>query len=184
MRFLTKILAGVAVAAMMTGTAMAADANPAALPSPVPTVPPPTTSFAWAGPYVGAYGGYNTHIPPGAAGILAGYNFNTGKFVIGIEAQFGVFFPSGGGPPGPDAEASINLRTGYLITDRLLAYGVAGVGTVFCCGFPYWSAGGGAEFAIGSKISVFAEARAFNGFGVAPPVGLMLRGGINLHIGH
>ena len=64
----------------------------------------------------------------------------------------------------------------------MLAYGTAGIGTVFCCGFTYWVAGGGVELGLGERLSVFGEARVFEGFDPGFFPGFMLRAGINFHL--
>lgn len=172
-------LAGAVGSILIASAAMAADLPPPVV-APAPPPPMAAPAFDWGGVYYGVYGGYNTGIPPGAAGVLVGYNFVRGNFLGGVEARLGGFFP-GLGPTGFDFEGSVNARVGFLLRDRLNIYGVAGIGHVFCCDFTYWSAGGGLEIAAGSRVSLFAEGRAFNDFtGLGPP-GLMIRGGVNLH---
>src|SRR5262245_16727848 len=53
-----KLLGGIAVAALMTGSAIAADMAPRPAPAPVVKAPPPVYVFSWTGFYVGANAGY------------------------------------------------------------------------------------------------------------------------------
>ncbi|MBO0905317.1 outer membrane protein [Jiella sonneratiae] len=82
------------------GRAMAADAiyeQPAYAPSPEA---PSSPVYVWSGPYAGAFVGYNfTHFEDAGnvtfsadgvvGGVYAGYNFDTGPVVYGIEADIG-----------------------------------------------------------------------------------------------
>lgn len=103
-------------------------------------------------------------IPPGAAGVTAGFNIVRNRLLFGAEVRVGDFFP-GEAPSGFDIHVEGLGRAGFLIGDRLLAYGAGGVGTVFCCcGFTYWIAGGGLEVGLGERLSIFGEGRVFGPF--------------------
>jgi outer membrane immunogenic protein len=173
-------IAALAVAVVATGAAAAADL---AVPAPVPVykAPPPVVS-GWGGFYVGAHGGYgwgNTSVevpalPPilqsfhaqlwnldahpqgGLFGGHAGYNWQFGSFVAGVEGDYSAadLYTSGSSgmytffncPPCSidhgaltrsakfDALASGRVRLGYTVLPNLLAYGTGGAGwshTVF-----------------------------------------------------
>lgn len=174
-------LAAGALALAISGTAaVAADVAPLVVPPVAPVViAPAVPSFDWSGLYVGIYGGFNRGIPPGAVGATAGFNIVNGRLLFGAEARLGGFFP---GEAGFDVHLEGLGRAGLLIGDRTLAYGTAGVGTVFCCSFTYWFAGGGVELGLGERLSVFGEARVFDDVGGGFFPSLMLRTGINLHL--
>jgi len=83
------LVAGVALA---TGTASAADLNRGYYKGPAYAPPPP---YSWVGPYIGANLGFqwgeitgNPTEPTGiAGGLQAGYNWQSGQFVFGGEAD-------------------------------------------------------------------------------------------------
>jgi outer membrane immunogenic protein len=60
------------------------------------TVPQPLGTYSWAGPYIGANIGYqwgevsNSGVEPDGlnGGIQGGYNWQSGQFVFGLEADF------------------------------------------------------------------------------------------------
>lgn len=89
------VLGAAAVAvALSAGTAGAADIQRRG-PQPYYTAPAPIGAYSWAGPYIGANIGYqwgyttnNPTEPSGiAGGLQAGYNWQTGQFVFGGEAD-------------------------------------------------------------------------------------------------
>src|SRR5262245_15816379 len=111
MKLTTRILAGLAGTMLLTtgwaATSMAADAPiviPAPPPAPPPVPLPPVAAFS--GPYVGGivgighgdklwdntpYGPWGTteHAVSGLlAGVEAGYRFQTGNFVFGVEGDW------------------------------------------------------------------------------------------------
>ena len=154
--------------------ANAADLTPimVSAPPPPPSIPAPT--FDWAGPYIGAYGGYTFGFGFGQAGLQAGYNFVMGGGLLaGIEAQAGVAFGGGLG-----LEGDLNGRLGYILGGNFLLFGEAGLGII--SGTPIYTAGGGMEVAVGQSVSVFAEAKAMGtiGGGIG---GLTVQGGLNWH---
>lgn len=153
--------------------AQAADLTPIMVSAPPP--PPPTIAapmFNWAGPYIGAYGGYAFDYTFWQAGVQAGYNFLMGGFLAGVEAQAGVAF--GGGFA---FEGDLNARLGYLLGSNLLLYGEGGLGWI---GAPIFTAGGGVELGVGPAMSVFAEAKAMGTFGGGFG-GVTVQGGMNWH---
>ena len=137
-------LRSVAVAAGLTamlgaGTAYAADVvyqEPAA-PAPIEMAPIST----WAGPYAGLTAGYGfAGTTTGAAGGtmttngwlfggFAGYNWQSGGFVYGLEADLG--YNGMNGFNGTTLvrhglEGSLRARLGYAATDNMLLYATAG----------------------------------------------------------
>lgn len=81
-------------------------------------------SSIWQGLYGGVHLGYGD--AGRTDGILGGgqlgYNWQVSRFVYGLEADFSVTDTS------VDWLASARGRAGFLLDDRLLAYGTAGIG--------------------------------------------------------
>jgi outer membrane immunogenic protein len=172
----------------VAGGAFAADAV-------VYEAPPETiVGYSWTGAYVGVQGGYawadtDVSVPlvpfadtfdvdGGFVGALAGFNYQMGSFVGGIEADvnkawidetlnvdgFGV-----------DAEldwfASIRGRAGFAF-DRTMIFGTAGVAfagadinSIFGgenIDFTGWTAGGGVEHAVTDNITIRGEYRYYD----------------------
>jgi outer membrane immunogenic protein len=153
------------------GLAVAADvlvrSAPAPAPPPAPFAAPPAYVPDWIGFYIGIHGGGGTAhssfdqgffdstvpflVPPnvspsgGIGGAQAGYNWQWGQVVGGVEIDFSVadlnqtstfFVPSVVGPS-PftlshevkiDQLASTRARLGYVIWPDLLLFGTAGIG--------------------------------------------------------
>ena len=149
---------------VLTGSALAADL-------PVVKAPPPVIA-SWAGFYLGVHGGYGwkrddfslseadfflTTPPPsingvrsqgGVFGAHAGYNWQFGRIVTGLEIDFSatdikgsngvsetVAVPGVGSLSTSDALdenvrylGSTRARLGWLATDQVLLYGTAGLG--------------------------------------------------------
>jgi outer membrane immunogenic protein len=103
-------------------------------------------NFSWTGGYVGIQGGYGwTHAKfsqgpffdkenfnGGLLGAHAGYNFQNGSFVYGIEGDISYNWNSkdidglGGLNVGTDWQGTLRGRVGYAV-DRTLLYGTGGV---------------------------------------------------------
>lgn len=133
---------GVLAAAVVgVGAANAADMAPAYK---APVYKAPVTVSDWAGFYLGVAGGYGfgaTSFPAagdsvkpkgGLFGGYAGYNWQYGSVVAGIEGDF-----SGADLKAPDMNGTIQktdelgsarARLGYTLLPDLLAYGTAGAG--------------------------------------------------------
>ncbi|MCW5696429.1 MAG: hypothetical protein KIS96_06790 [Bauldia sp.] len=141
--------------------------------------PNPDGTFGWGGLYMGtlAEGTFGGGAGFGDAGVQVGYNFQRGAFVGGFEAQ-----TTHGFGFGPLIMAQASARAGVALgaADRVLAYGEVGVGTLIV--LPIWTAGGGVEFAVGERFSVFTEAEAvfLPGIGF---LGTQVSGGLNIHFG-
>ncbi len=89
--------------------------------------PPPYDapfSSVWQGLYGGVHLGYGEdwHTDGVVGGGQLGYNWQAGRFVYGLEADVSVTDTT------VDWLASARGRAGFLLDDRLLAYGTAGVG--------------------------------------------------------
>jgi hypothetical protein len=133
-------------------------------------------AFDWSGPYIGVYGGAlfgGTTV--GEAGIQAGFNIVRGRFLAGLEAQVGAVFAGGTF----SYEAYLNGRLGFILGDRFLLYGEAGVGTL--AGTFVWTGGGGIEIALRDAWSLFVEAKAIGAFGGGGIAAYGVQGGINWH---
>lgn len=198
-RSFSAIMAGVALAALAYGPALAAD-----LPSQSAApyyIPPPL--FTWAGFYAGATAGLNfgqftdggrayfNNAFGGLYGIEAGYNYQSGSLVAGVEANLDFGSIYGSAAPFPNVwssghvtgDGSLRVRFGYAL-DRALIYvtgGYAGatmtgslndasaVPSVLASQSTYlngFTIGGGLEFAVTNRVSIKAE-YLFNDFGGA-----------------
>ena len=172
-----------------SGLAQAADMNRKA-PVAAPYVAP-VTAYNWTGFYAGANlgadwlrskvevaGASQTFNPASIfGGLQVGYNFQTGPWVLGAEADVGYGHASKSAAVGVDSDKSektwagtARLRAGYAI-DRLLIYGTGGLawanyklydnnGAVEVTKNTTragWTLGAGAEYAIAQNISVKGE---------------------------
>ena len=160
---------------MLATAAMAADLPTppvAAAPPPLPMAAP---GFNWDGFYVGAFGGtwYCVAVPI-ELGLHVGYNFVPGRMLFGAEAGVGMLFP------GAPFSVAARGRIGFVVGDRVLLYGVAGIEKIFVPVSLFWTAGGGAELALGDRLSLFCEAGVIAAFG-GGLVQLVVRGGLNFH---
>jgi outer membrane immunogenic protein len=149
-------------------------APPAYAPPPVPQLPVPQVPCLWLGPYVGAnigfqwtsnVNGLNTSGVTGGGGgvtggIQAGYNWQNGPWVYGVETDFNL---SGAGGTFADYQFSnpwfgtLRGRAGYAI-NNVFVYGTAGLafgistvtrgGLSETSGHAGWTIGAGAEFGL------------------------------------
>lgn len=148
----------------------------------------------FAGPYVGVYVGYDhmsisdgtdSESKDGAAfGALAGYNFDLGSALIGVEAEIGdattkkeiqdVFFPGDKFSLTANFDAFIGVRAGVKASPKMLIYAKGGYahssikaryddgeGTVASesDSIDGYRIGGGIDYAVSSKILLRAEYR-------------------------
>ena len=188
------LLAGTALAALTVGSAVAADLG---RPAPVYTkAPPMVAAYNWSGFYLGINGGggwgksrfdfpgfgttsgdFNTS--GGFFGGTAGYNYQTGSWVFGIEGD-GDWANIKGSANCPNPAFSCQTSDSWLATargrlgfaaDQWLIYGTAGgafgdvkmavPGPVAFSGQSVtragWAAGAGIEYGFASNWSVKAE---------------------------
>jgi opacity protein-like surface antigen len=146
----TKFWSGVSLLASVAASMGAASAADLAVKAPVYKAPPPVILSDWAGFYLGVHGGYgwtDTTLDDffdnrasqkvkqtgGLFGGHAGYNWQFGSVVVGVEGDF-----DGADIKGTDSTnsatvktnelASARVRAGYTVLPNLLAYGTAGAG--------------------------------------------------------
>jgi outer membrane immunogenic protein len=199
-RTFSALVAGAGLAALAVASAQAADL-PSRKMAPYYAAPP---LFTWTGFYAGANAGLNfgqftdrgqsyfNNAIGGLYGVEAGYNYQSGAFVVGGAADINFGSVNGPASPFPGANASgnvtgdgtIRVRFGYAL-DRALLYitgGYAGAnvkGSVadFSPGGPAIFAsqsnylngfvvGGGLEFAVTNNVSLKGE-YLFKDFGSA-----------------
>jgi opacity protein-like surface antigen len=162
--------------AMVLTTAVAANAaDIPMMPEPVAPAPPPAPTFNWAGPYVGAYGGYLFGPNFFQIGGQAGYNFVSGGFLGGAEIQAGAIIAGG-----VAFEGNLNARIGAILGSNFLLYGEAGVGTFAFTTFTY-TFGGGVEVGVGSSTSLFVETKGLGAFG-GGCCAITVQTGVNFHL--
>ena len=152
------------VAAGWTASAEAADFNYGQR-APY-TVNQPLNAYSWAGPYLGGNLGYewgsvsNTPVKPSGfvGGVQAGYNFQNGPWVFGVEGDIQAAGADDTFAPWKFSNpwfGTVRGRAGYLFNDILL-YGTAGLAFGELTGQTFglseshtsvgWTAGLGAEF--------------------------------------
>ena len=118
---------------LLGGSAWAADLPRA----PYYTAPGPLSSYSWVGPYLGGNLGYqwgttsnNPTRPAGiAGGIQGGYNWQSGQFVFGAEADIQLAAANDTFAPWKFSNpwfGTVRGRAGYALRNVLL-YGTAGL---------------------------------------------------------
>lgn len=187
------VLVAIFGASLLAGTSNAADLTEAPAPAPVVEAAP---TFVWTGGYVGLQGGggwLNSDLSvPGASasrdfngglfGAFAGYNYQQGDWVLGIEGDvtynwndktFNVFGAST--DAGTDASGSVRGRVGYTFNEKALLYATGGWavtrGFVDVAGAPKeketfngWTIGAGVDYGFTNSVFGRAEYR-YNDFG-------------------
>jgi outer membrane immunogenic protein len=169
-----KSLFGAAIAAVViSGHAEAADMG-----YPQYAPPPPPVAYRWMGPYFGANAGYlwgsvdnNPAKPSGVAGgIQAGYNWQSGNFVFGGEADINISNADDTFAPWKFSNpwfGTVRARAGLAAWNNVLVYATGGLafggleaernGLTEDRSHLGWTIGGGAEFALNQNWSVKAE---------------------------
>jgi outer membrane immunogenic protein len=171
--------AAVATVAAASGLAGAIGvAGAADLPRGTPyTAPAPISSYSWTGPYLGGNLGYQwgrtTHNPTHpsgiAGGVQGGYNWQTGQFVFGAEADLTASAARDTFAPWKFSNpwfGTLRGRAGIAI-NRVLIYGTLGLafggleaeitGTTNSRTHLGWVAGGGVEVGITPNWSARVE---------------------------
>lgn len=162
-----------ALATLAAASASAADL-PYRYPAPAPYAPPPL--FTWTGIYVGANAGYSLgtytarsrslfgDADGGVVGGTAGYNFQSGQLVVGVEGDIDYADVTARqrssivpiiGKSRLNSFGTIRARVGYAI-DRALFYGTAGY------------AGGNIDSTLGDglKHRTFTDSQYHNGYAI------------------
>lgn len=168
-----KALIGVVASAFVVTGAMAADipTAPIVVAPPAPMAPP---AFDWTGMYFG--GNYTRIAVPLEFGAHVGYNFAAGGAIVGVEGGAGFSFLG-------VLSASVRAKAGFAVGERLLLYGVVGLQAYFAGPVVFWTAAGGAEFAINQSTSVFSEVGVLGVFNPIDCCGLSIRAGVNFRPG-
>ncbi len=143
-KFALSAVAGLGVAALASAPVLAADVTYEEPPAPAPIIEAAPVS-TWAGPYAGlqlgyGFGGDTDVSPTGLPGVgidtdgfvgggFAGYNFQSGQFVYGLEADVN-YNNMRGDDAGYESrgrvDGSLRARAGVAVTDDVLVYGTAG----------------------------------------------------------
>ena len=139
--------------------------------TPAPAAEQISVAYDWSGFYLGGQGGYSwsqtkilgsdENIDGGTAGLHAGYNFQSGNIVYGIENDFNYNFKKND-DANLEWDASGRARVGYAL-DRTLFFATAGVAAgggkvdIPTAGkkdgiLIGWTAGGGIEHAVTDHI--------------------------------
>jgi outer membrane immunogenic protein len=136
---------GIGMLASIMAAVGAADAADLPVKAPVYNAPPPVILSDWAGFYIGVNGGYgwgstsfdnfpgdNAKPSGGLVGGHAGYNWQYGSVVTGLEGDFDganlKTTDNDGFTQKTNELASARARLGYVVLPSLLAYGTAGLG--------------------------------------------------------
>jgi len=141
------------------------------------TAPAPLGAYSWAGPYLGGHLGYqwtsttnNPTRPHGiAGGLQGGFNWQTGQFVFGGEADLSLSAANDTFAPWKFSNpwfGTIRGRAGYAL-DNILFYVTGGLavggGRVEVAGVSNenthagWTVGGGAEVGVTRNLSARVE---------------------------
>jgi outer membrane immunogenic protein len=132
---LKKLILAIATAAIMTGTASAADIQRG--PVPYYSSPAPMGVYNWGGFYAGVNAGYswgkitNSNLEPSGAigGLQAGYNWQAGQFVFGAETDIQASGADDTFAPYKFSNpwfGTLRGRAGYAV-NNLLFYGTLGL---------------------------------------------------------
>ena len=174
------LVLGIAGSVMIASGAMAAGVAPLVVAAPPPP-PMAAPSFDWNGFYVGIYGGAwgtfdSFELDYARTGLLFGRNLQMGRGVLGIEATAGIYGSN-------YWEIAVNARGGFLLTDRILIFGL--VGYSLDEDYDGLNLGGGLEVGLEENISLRVDAHLWfergNG-GVDPEIAINI--GVNWHPGN
>ena len=164
-------------AVALTAAGWTASAQAADLPYSAYTANPPPGGFSWARPYIGGNLGYawgsvdnNLTRPSGlSGGVQAGYNWQTGSWVFGVEGDIQATGAEDTFAPWKFSNpwfGTVRGRVGYALSN-ILFYGTGGLafgelrGETFGLSESHttagWTAGVGAEFGFASSWSAKIE---------------------------
>ncbi len=174
---MSRIVLG-AVALIAAGWTLAAQAADLPYRSPAPyTVNQPLNAYSWAGPYLGANLGYdwgsvdhNPTKPSGfQGGVQAGYNWQSGPWVFGVEGDIQANAADDTFAPWKFSNpwfGTARGRVGYAL-NNILFYGTGGLafgelrGETFGLSESHttagWTAGVGTEFGLTQNLSAKVE---------------------------
>ena len=173
-RYSSLLLASAATIAACAASAQAADLPYGSAPY---TVNQPLNAYSWAGPYLGGNLGYawgdvnrNPTQPSGfAGGVQGGFNFQSGPFVYGLEADIQVNGADDTFAPWKFSNpwfGTVRGRVGYAF-NNVLFYGTGGLAFGELRGETFglsesrssagWTAGVGAEFGFAPNWSAKVE---------------------------
>ncbi|ACI54113.1 porin [Rhizobium leguminosarum bv. trifolii WSM2304] len=168
----------IACAVLALSAAVPAVAADLTYETPAPAAEQISSAYNWSGFYLGGQGGYSwsqtkilgsdENIDGGTAGLHAGYNFQSGNIVYGIENDFNYNFKKND-DANLEWDASGRARVGYAL-NRTLFFATAGVAAgggkvdIPTAGkkdgiLIGWTAGGGIEHAVTDHILVRGEYR-------------------------
>lgn len=191
MNLVKTLAAGVVALSAMSTASFAADVIMPVMPGPsVIVVPPVVPQPTWTGAYFGTFGAVTffsgqDHPNLKTLGVIGGYDFQIGgRFVAGVNVRTGIPSALSGPLYSGNLDANMNVRAGALLgaNQRLLAYATAGIGVTLGAHptVPYWSAGGGMEFAATDRLHVFGEFTHARVIGSGAPAGNSVRFGVTL----
>lgn len=162
------LVLGVSAAVLLAGAAQAADLY-------IPSTPQPiveSAGFNWEGLYIGVQGGLigsveseSENDSAGLVGLHVGTNFlASGSFLLGLEGTAEYIFSD----YSDSALFLINGRAGFLVTDDVLLYGIAGAGVLYNVDSEdstgVYQLGLGAEIAVSDNISLRGQVAGLGGF--------------------
>lgn len=166
------LVLGVSAAVLLAGAAQAADLY-------IPSTPQPiveSAGFNWEGLYVGVQGGVIGSVNSdsdsdsdsdnaGLVGLHVGANFlASSSFLLGLEGTAEYIFSD----YSDAALFLINGRAGFLVTDSVLLYGIAGAGVLYNVDSEdstgVYQLGLGAEIAVSDNISLRGQVAGLGGF--------------------
>lgn len=173
-----KILLASSLALAVSGPALAADAIVEVPEPPVATIDP-TPAYLWSGGYVGGFGAYvwgetdagSIDADGFAGGLYGGYNWQTGSWVYGVEADVGLSAAEGtlgAVTVEQDVFGSLRARMGYDFNPFMLyaTGGVAATQATLTSGANSdsnthigWTAGAGVEGFLTENVTARVEYR-------------------------
>ncbi len=211
MRTWQRLLIALAATAALATQAIAADLGGARRARSAPPPPPPiieeTPSFTWSGLYVGAHVGYGwtdidwQEVPAFNAshdgngwlgGAQIGYNWQSGRFVYGVEADISRLWVDGGNAGGSHEMSwlyTVRGRVGLASPDNRTLFYVTGGGAWADIDYASplgsysnnhfgWVIGGGIERALTQNVTARVEYLYYDFDSVTAPAGTVAGGGI------